>query len=164
MAMRAHPFRLVRRVIMMASCAAALTACSTTGRTFDSSALALLTPGQTTLEQASELLGSDPITTYRQFNGAETARWAYKVSLATDAAYFRQELWLAFGQDGRFERVVNTINIPVSAKPVRAAQAPVILSSNAQSAPNPLTSSPANPLADASAVPIDRPAVTFPLN
>jgi hypothetical protein len=89
-----------------------LAACSTTGRNFDASALNLLVPGQTTLEQASALLGADPVDTYRQLDGSATARWAHKATLATDAIYFNRELWLAFGPDGRYQRVVESINIP----------------------------------------------------
>lgn len=32
--------------------------------------------------------------------------------MVTDAIYFNQELWLAFGPDGRFQRIVKSENIP----------------------------------------------------
>lgn len=97
-------------------CMAALTACGTTGHSFDSSAIELIVPGQTTLDEASALLGSEPVNIYRQVNGAATARWAEKATLVTDAIYFRQELWLAFGSDGRFERIVKKVNVPGSVR------------------------------------------------
>jgi hypothetical protein len=86
--------------------------CATTGSTFDSSALPMLVPGETTLEQASALLKSDPVNVYRQLDGSATARWAHKASLVTDAVYFNQELWLAFGPDGRYQRIVKSVNVP----------------------------------------------------
>lgn len=98
--------------LFMLACLLGLAACTTTGRNFDASALNLLVPGQTTLEQASVLLGADPVNTYRQLDGSATARWAHKATLATDAIYFNRELWLAFGPDGRYQRVVESINIP----------------------------------------------------
>lgn len=102
------------RMALAGFCMAALAACGTTGHSFDSSAIELIVPGQTTLDEASVLLGSDPVNIYRQLNGAATARWAEKASLVTDAIYFRQELWLAFGSDGRFERIVKKVNVPGS--------------------------------------------------
>lgn len=89
-----------------------LAACATTGSTFDSSALPMLVPGETTLDQASALLKADPVNVYRQLDGSATARWAHKASLVTDAIYFNQELWLAFGPDGRYQRIVKSINVP----------------------------------------------------
>ncbi|MBB5213387.1 hypothetical protein [Parapusillimonas granuli] len=100
------------RVLSVLSVAAALAACSTAGRNFDTSSLYLVTPGQTTLQQASALMHADPVDVYRQSDGSVIARWAYKSTLATDAVYFNRELWLSFGPDGRYERVVNAINIP----------------------------------------------------
>ena len=117
--------RLIRRLFMQAQrfgaaarTAAALvlfallSACATTGSTFDSSALPMLVPGETTLDQASALLKADPVNVYRQLDGSATARWAHKASLLTDAIYFNQELWLAFGPDGRYQRIVKSINVP----------------------------------------------------
>lgn len=89
-----------------------LAACSTTGRSFDASALPLLVPGQTSLAEASVLLQADPWNVYRTLDGSATAIWAHKATLATDAVYFNRELWLAFGADGRFQRVVKSENIP----------------------------------------------------
>lgn len=85
--------------------------CATTGNSFDSSGLSMLVPGETTLEQASVLLKSDPVNVYRQLDGTATARWAHKASLVTDAVYFNREVWLAFGPDGRYQRVVKSINV-----------------------------------------------------
>jgi hypothetical protein len=127
MSIAARSWRLFGRVAVAGYCLAALAACGTTGHSFDSSALELIVPGQTTLAQASALLGSEPVDVYRQANGAATARWAEKASLVTDAIYFQQELWLAFGPDGRFERIVKKMNVPSSLKRV-ATPANVTLS------------------------------------
>ncbi|SHI19122.1 hypothetical protein SAMN04488135_11275 [Pollutimonas bauzanensis] len=104
--------RLSSGVLVAAACGLGLAACSTTGSSFDSSALRLIEPGRTTLAEASSLLKSDPTDTYRQQDGSAMARWSHKASLVTDAVYFNQELWLAFGPDGRFERIVKSDNIP----------------------------------------------------
>ncbi|HWL27930.1 MAG TPA: hypothetical protein VNQ97_03410 [Burkholderiaceae bacterium] len=89
-----------------------LAACSTTGSTFDTSAMRLLVPGQTTLAEASALLESEPENVYRQLDGSATARWSHKASMVADAVYFNRELWLAFDAQGHYLRVVKSINIP----------------------------------------------------
>lgn len=142
----------------------ALSGCSTTGRSFDSSAIGLMVPGQTTLDQANALLGSESVDTYRQLNGAVTARWAHKASLLTDAVYFQQELWLAFGPDGRFERVVKKVNIAHSTLPAATVAAPATARVNAHPPSGPLASTPDNSLAAFPAAQIDQTAVTYPLN
>ena len=88
-----------------------LAACSTTGQTFDTAGMSQIVPGQTTLEQAGVILKAQPENVYRQNDGTAMARWAHKATVLTDAIYFRRELWLQFGSDGRFERVVNRINV-----------------------------------------------------
>lgn len=104
----------------------ALSACSTTGDSFHSLGLSRIVPGQTTLAQASGLLGAAPVDTYAHGDGSVLARWAYKISLVTDAVYARQELWLEFGPDGRFERVVRKVNVPSDpARPPAREDAPV---------------------------------------
>ena len=106
--------------LLFLMCLLGLSACATTGNRFDASALPLLEPGQTSLAEASALLDADPVNVYRQQDGSAMARWAHKASLATDAIYVNQELWLAFGPDGRFQHVVKRINIPVMyASPAR---------------------------------------------
>ncbi|MGE4368206.1 MAG: hypothetical protein AB7E12_00865 [Burkholderiaceae bacterium] len=90
----------------------ALSGCTTTGSSFDSSALPALVPGQTTMAQASALLKSDPVQVYRRLDGSATAIWAHKASWVPDAVYFNQELWLAFGPDGTYQRIVKGTNIP----------------------------------------------------
>lgn len=128
---------------MAGCCMAALAACGTTGHSFDSSAIELIVPGQTTLDEASVLLGSEPVDIYRQANGAATARWAEKASLVTDAIYFQQELWLAFGPDGRFVRIVKKVNVPGSLRPA-AAPAKVTISGSSNPGVAPSLTSPAD--------------------
>lgn len=100
-------FRLAIAATLMS-----LAACSTTGSSFDASAIDLIRPGQTTLAQASALLKADPENIYYQGDGSLTARWAHRASFVPDAVYFNRELWLAFDRNGYFDRIVKGINIP----------------------------------------------------
>ncbi|TAM90132.1 MAG: hypothetical protein EPN41_02190 [Candidimonas sp.] len=102
---------MLRTAGLAAGACLAVAACSTTGQRFNSLALSRIVPGQTTLDQASAILGSEPTQTYAQGGGVTLARWAYKATLVTDAVYARQELWLLFGPDGRFDRVVKKVNV-----------------------------------------------------
>lgn len=97
---------------LLLGCAVLLAACSTTGNRFDTADLRFLVPGHTTLQEATALLQGDPVNVYRQLDGSAVARWAHTASLATDAVYFNQELWLAFDSHGRFERIVKSNNVP----------------------------------------------------
>jgi len=96
---------------MLVAVGCALAACSTSGRSFDTTAIGQIIPGQTTLEQAATILRAEPENIYRQRDGAAMARWAHKTSVLTDAVYFRRELWLQFDQNGRFQHVVNRVNV-----------------------------------------------------
>jgi len=109
-AAKKRPCRHTAMRVVAAICLALVTACSTSGRSFDASALSRIEPGKTTLAQAGVLLGAEPQDVYHQ-DGSVLARWAHKVSVVTDAVYFRRELWLRFGPDGRFERVVESVNV-----------------------------------------------------
>lgn len=113
-----HPMR----ALAIAGLVVSLAACSTTGRSFDTSEMSRIIPGQTTLEQASSILKAEPQNVYRQLDGSATALWASKSTVLTDAVYFRRELSLRFGSDGRFERVVDSVN--VVSEPGAAPQAP----------------------------------------
>jgi len=98
-------------LLALAACAM-LSACSTTGRSFETGDLVLLQRGHTTLEQASRILKAEPVNVYYRQDGSALAIWAHKASLLTDAVYFRRELWLAFGPDGTFRQVVERTNVP----------------------------------------------------
>lgn len=87
-------------------------ACTSTGNSFNTQARNQLVVGETTLLQAVDILGADPVNTYRQLDGSATSIWSSKSSVMTDAIYLNQELWLAFGPDGRFVRVLKTHNLP----------------------------------------------------
>ena len=112
--MAASTTGVLRRMARMAAGCVVLAAagCSTTGSSFDTSALPLLVPGVTTLDEASALMHAEPVNVYRQLDGAATARWAHKATLATDAVYFNRELWLAFDAAGRYTHIVKSVNIP----------------------------------------------------
>lgn len=109
--MPATPIRLLLRSFVMVG-AIALVGCSTTGNQFDTTDLRFLVPGETTLPEAVALLQSEPVNVYRQSDGSAMARWAHTATLATDAVYFNQELWLTFDAYGRFDRIVKSNNIP----------------------------------------------------
>lgn len=98
--------------LLIAGAVVAIAGCSTTGNTFDTTDLRFLVPGETTLAEATELLQGEPVNVYRQLDGSAMARWAHTASLATDAVYFNQELWLAFDASGRFVRIVKSNNVP----------------------------------------------------
>ena len=99
------------RGLALAGLAWTLAACSTTGRSFDTSTMSRIVPGQTTLEQASRILAAEPEHVYRQLDGSALAGWTHKASLVTDAVYFRRELWLRFDNTGRFQHVVDRVNV-----------------------------------------------------
>jgi hypothetical protein len=101
---------------------AVLAGCSTTGESFRASGLDHIVAGRTTMAQAIEDLGAQPVNTWQQ-GDTLLARWAYKGTVATDAVYFRQEVWLRFGPDGRFLRTENAINVPVQYHTRTAAEA-----------------------------------------
>lgn len=90
----------------------ALSGCSTTGESFRSAGLDRIVAGRTTFAQAVEDLGTGPVNTWQQ-GDTLLARWAYKGTVATDAVYFRREVWLRFGPDGRFMRTERSINVPL---------------------------------------------------
>lgn len=100
------------RLLVLMLCAA-LTACSTYGSKFESKGLQLFIPGVTTRMQADEYLRGAAYKSYQQLDGSETVVWLQRTTLATDAVYFNQELWLQFDTQGRFVRVVKRDNIPL---------------------------------------------------
>lgn len=106
------PATSVFRLLAALSVVGAIAGCSTTGNRFDTTDLRLLEPGYTTLEEAVALLQGEPVNVYRRHDGSATARWAHTATLATDAIYFNQELWLAFDPYGHFERIVKSNNVP----------------------------------------------------
>ncbi len=106
----------------LAVSAALLSACASTGESFNSSGLDRIVEGRTTMEQASGYLGARPVDVWRQ-GDTTLARWAYKGTVATDAVYFRQEAWLRFGPDGTFQRMENAVNLPLNRHPRTAEEA-----------------------------------------
>lgn len=92
---------------------AGLAACSVTGTSFNSAGLNQIVEGRTTQSEAVRSLGASPVNTWARSDGSVLARWAYRGTVATDALYFRQEVWLLFGPDGTFQHTENSINIPI---------------------------------------------------
>lgn len=91
-----------------------LAACSVTGTGFNSAGLNQIVEGRTTQAEAVRSLGAPPVDTWARGDGSVLARWAWKGTMATDALYVRQEVWLLFGPDGTFQRTEKTINIPIT--------------------------------------------------
>lgn len=94
---------------------AVLSACSSTGRSFDGQALSQLTIGESSFDDAVALLGP-PDTIYPQSNGGQLAFWQYGRSLLTDAIYYRQSLLLSFDARGLFKQVEDKKNIFAQAR------------------------------------------------
>lgn len=113
--------RRLRRSVLAAS-VALLSACTTSGTTFNTAGLNQIVAGRTTLDQASGYLGAPPVDVWRQ-GGSTLARWAYKGTIATDAVYFRQEAWLRFGPDGTFQHMEDSVNLPLNRRPRTAEEA-----------------------------------------
>jgi hypothetical protein len=114
-------FRRLRRAALAVS-VVLLSACASTGESFNTAGLDRIVTGRTTMEQASGYLGAAPVDVWRQ-GDTTLARWAYKGTVATDAVYFRQEAWLRFGPDGTFRRMENSVNLPLNRHPRTAEEA-----------------------------------------
>ena len=114
-------FRRLRRVALAVS-VVLLSACASTGESFNTAGVNPILTGRTTMEQASGYLGAAPVDVWRQ-GDTTLARWAYKGTVATDAVYFRQEAWLRFGPDGTFQRMENSVNLPLNRHPRTAEEA-----------------------------------------
>jgi hypothetical protein len=85
-----------------------------TGQSFSTDAVASLQPGRTTMTDAVQILQGMPQQVLPQSDGSTIALWAYKMTVVTDAIYFRREAMLQFGADGRLARVLDTTNVPLS--------------------------------------------------
>jgi hypothetical protein len=149
---------------------AMLAACSTTGNSFSSMNLNRIVPGRTTQAQASDILGAQPVSEYCRGNGACIARWAHTFTWVTDAAYLRQELWLQFGPDGTFQRVVKKVNLPYgihAGSPQSSDAAPPMAGNRQAAAPARPFAVPGPPAPESSARPSPAPSsalLTVPSN
>ena len=86
---------------------ALLAGCSATGHNFDPGKLSTLTPGKTTLEEASRAHRAAR-QYYKQTDGTFLALWSFKITFVPDGFYSRKEALLQFGPDGRLLRLVDT--------------------------------------------------------
>ncbi|MGV2865964.1 hypothetical protein [Achromobacter sp. ESBL13] len=100
-----------RHLLAAAAIALLLGGCAATGHNFDPGKLGTLTPGQTTLEEASRALTAPPDKLYRQTDGTQLALWSFKITFVADGLYSRKEALLQFGPDGRLMRLVDSTNI-----------------------------------------------------
>lgn len=98
-------------LLAAAAIAALIAGCAATGHNFDSSKLSTLTPGQTTLEEASWALTAPPDKFYKQTDGTFLALWSFKITFVPDSLYSRKEALLQFGPDGRLMRLVDSTHI-----------------------------------------------------
>ncbi|MGB6242150.1 MAG: hypothetical protein WBF69_06685 [Castellaniella sp.] len=112
----------MRGAVVLTAAALMLTGCAFSGNGLNTAGLDRIVVGRTTLDQASQDLGAQPTDVWQQ-GDTVLARWAYKATLATDAVYARQEVWLRFGPDGTFQRMENSINVPALRHPRTAAEA-----------------------------------------
>ncbi|OZI74678.1 hypothetical protein [Bordetella genomosp. 12] len=98
---------------MMAGCLAALLlgGCSVSGHNFDGGKLSTLTPGLSTLNDATRALGALPDQVYGRPDGGQVVLWRSQITFVTDGFYSRKEALLQFGPDGRLVRLLNTTNI-----------------------------------------------------
>ncbi|WP_066635381.1 hypothetical protein [Bordetella sp. H567] len=92
--------------VLLAGCA--------TGQNFSADAVASLQPSRTTMTDAIQILQGLPQQVLPQSDGSTIALWSYKMSVVTDAVYFRREAMLQFAPDGRLARVLDTTNVPLS--------------------------------------------------
>lgn len=96
--------------LVIAVVAAMLSACGTSGNNFSAGSLADFVPGETTLAQASALLGSYPEQTYATTEGAVTALWSFQAT-GLDHLLYRKSALVQFGPDGTFRRIVDTTGV-----------------------------------------------------
>jgi hypothetical protein len=101
----------LRATLAVLGAACLLAGCMTAGRNFDPGQLSRLTPGESTLEEASYALGAAPAMLYGQSDGGTLALWSFKATFVTDGLYSRKQAMLQFGPDGRLMRLVDTTNV-----------------------------------------------------
>lgn len=99
--------------LLCIAAAVVLVGCASVGTEFRPAALSQVQPGQTTMAQAAELLGSPPQQTVRTDNGVTTLIWRHVVA-APGVVTKNQSITLLFGPDGKLVRVGHLINVPIS--------------------------------------------------
>lgn len=109
-----HLIAKARAGLLACVTGSALLAGCATGQHFSADAVASLQPGRTTMADAVQILQGMPQQVLPQSDGSTIALWAYKMSVVTDAIYFRREATLQFAADGRLARVLDTTNVPLS--------------------------------------------------
>lgn len=88
-----------------------LTACHSTGQSFNSYAIDRLQVGSSTFAEAVELLNSEPSHFYYRPDGGYLARWAHVHSLFPDGVYMNRELWLDFNDRGQLIAIRKRHNV-----------------------------------------------------
>lgn len=83
-----------------------LSACHSTGNTYDAQQIANLEPGVSTMNDAVEMLAGSPVNYYYRPDGSYVARWARVSSAVPDGLYLKKEHMLEFDANHRFIRLV----------------------------------------------------------
>lgn len=104
--------------VLIFTAAAAVSACatSTVGHNFNAEAVTSLQPEKTTVAEARALLGGAPTQTVKADSGKQVMVWQFIQAKAVMGSVSNQvrQVTLAFNPEGVMERVVSTINIPLS--------------------------------------------------
>lgn len=94
------------RLAVFVFCAWLLSACYSTGISYDSDGAKALEPNVSTYDDALLVMGGPPTTVYPRPDGSKWALWQYSRSLMPDAIYFARTTMLEFDPHDIFVREV----------------------------------------------------------
>jgi len=98
---------------LLASWVCVLSACVSTGHSFNASNIGQLIPGQSTYSDVALNLGAPPEKVYRQVDGTYIAWWMHKTSFINDGFYGRQSVAFEFTAGNHLLRMTDSTNILV---------------------------------------------------
>lgn len=91
-----------------------LAGCASSGTNFEAVNLPQFEPGSTTTAEATALLGAPPVQTIMLADGGTNMVWRYITSSGFTGETTIKEASLVFNSQGRFVRVFQLVNIPLS--------------------------------------------------